>query len=122
MEISISASILLKIHFVEVNEQKYELITKELLSEISEEEKQLLDDELAASIELRRKKEILHNFWINIAHPFGAGNIFNGVVRVSRNFKYPSASVQRPRSAAGRAGARLASAKRVTERTAWLVC
>jgi len=50
---------------VEVNEQRYELITKELISEISEEEKQLLDSELAESVELRQKKEILHKFWFN---------------------------------------------------------
>ena len=50
---------------VEENEQQYELITKELISEISEEEKKLLDSELAASIELRRKKDILHYFWLN---------------------------------------------------------
>jgi ferric-dicitrate binding protein FerR (iron transport regulator) len=50
---------------VEENEQQYELITKELISEISEEEKKLLDAELSVSIELRRKKEILHYFWFN---------------------------------------------------------
>ena len=50
---------------MEENEQLYELITKELISEISEEEKQLLEAELTTSIELRRKKEILHNFWFN---------------------------------------------------------
>jgi len=50
---------------VEVNELQYELITKELISEISEEEKQLLASELAESVELRQKKEILHKFWFN---------------------------------------------------------
>jgi ferric-dicitrate binding protein FerR (iron transport regulator) len=65
VDFSISASLQLKKPVVEVNDQPYELITKELTSEISEEEKKLLDSKLAASIELRRKKEILHNFWIN---------------------------------------------------------
>jgi ferric-dicitrate binding protein FerR (iron transport regulator) len=50
---------------VEVNEQQYELITKELTSEISEDEKKLLDSELATSIELRQKRDILHKFWFN---------------------------------------------------------
>jgi len=65
VDFSTSASLHLKKPAVEVNDRQYELITKELTSEISEEEKKLLDSELAASIELRRKKEILHCFWIN---------------------------------------------------------
>lgn len=50
---------------MEVNEQQYELITKELTSEISEEEKKLLDFEISESLELRQKKELLHHFWFN---------------------------------------------------------
>ena len=50
---------------MEENERQYELITKELISEISEEEKKLLEADLSASIELRRKKEILQYFWFN---------------------------------------------------------
>ncbi len=50
---------------VGINEQQYELITKELISEISEEEKTLLETELSESIEFRQRKEILHNFWFN---------------------------------------------------------
>lgn len=65
MDFPTSASLQLKKHAVEVNEQQYELITKELTSEISEEEKKILDFEISENIELRQKKEILHNFWFN---------------------------------------------------------
>lgn len=50
---------------MEENEQRYELIAKQLISEISEEEKKLLDAELGANIDLRQKKDILHIFWNN---------------------------------------------------------
>lgn len=45
--------------------QQYELITKELTSEITEEEKILLDREISADVELRQKKTILKYFWNN---------------------------------------------------------
>jgi ferric-dicitrate binding protein FerR (iron transport regulator) len=60
-----SASLNLKNQVVEVNEQQYELITKELTSDISEAEKKLLDFEISESLELRQKKELLHYFWFN---------------------------------------------------------
>ena len=50
---------------MEINEQRYELITKELTGEISAEEKILLDSEISKSVELRQKKEILYKFWFN---------------------------------------------------------
>ncbi|HSO88848.1 MAG TPA: FecR domain-containing protein [Draconibacterium sp.] len=50
---------------MEVNDQRYELIIKELTSEISDQEKQILDSELSSSLEFRRKKDILHTFWFN---------------------------------------------------------
>ena len=50
---------------MEVSEQQYELITKELTSEISEDEKILLDKEILENIELRQKKTILQYFWYN---------------------------------------------------------
>ncbi len=65
MDFSTPASLNIKKHAVEEVEQRYELITKELTSEISEEEKHILDSELAANIEFRQKKEILQYFWLN---------------------------------------------------------
>lgn len=65
MDFSISASLHLKKHAVEEIEQRYELITKELISEISEDEKILLDREISENIELRQKKAILYYFWFN---------------------------------------------------------
>lgn len=47
------------------NEQLYELITKELTFDISEDEKKLLDFEISENLELRQKKELLHHFWFN---------------------------------------------------------
>lgn len=47
------------------NEQLYELITKELTLDISENEKKLLDFEISENLELRQKKELLHHFWFN---------------------------------------------------------
>lgn len=47
------------------NEQRYELITKELTFDISEDEKKLLDFEISENLELRQKKELLHHFWFN---------------------------------------------------------
>lgn len=65
MDFSISASLYLKIHSVEINEQRYELITKELTGDISEEEIKLLELEISKNIELRQKNEILKKFWFN---------------------------------------------------------
>jgi transmembrane sensor len=65
VEFSISASLHLKNSAVEENNQRYELIVKQLTSEISEEEKHILDSELAASVEFRQKKAILQYFWLN---------------------------------------------------------
>jgi len=59
------ASLHLKNHAVYENEQLYELITKELASEISEDEKKLHDFEISEDLELRQKKELLHHFWFN---------------------------------------------------------
>jgi len=50
---------------VKVNELQYELITKHLTSEITEDEKIMLNNELSENLELRQKKEILHYFWFN---------------------------------------------------------
>ncbi len=50
---------------MELNEKQLQLITKELTSEISEEEELILESELQENLELRRKKEILKNFWFN---------------------------------------------------------
>jgi ferric-dicitrate binding protein FerR (iron transport regulator) len=62
---------------VEVSEQRYELITKELTGEISVEEKKLLDIEISESVELRQKKEILHKFWFN----YFPKPLPNGIIR-----------------------------------------
>ncbi len=50
---------------MEQDDQLYELITKELTSEISEDEKKLLDTEISKNIELRQKKSMLQYFWFN---------------------------------------------------------
>lgn len=50
---------------MEETERRYELITKELTAEISEEEKNLLNKEISEDIELRQKVTILQYFWIN---------------------------------------------------------
>jgi len=50
---------------VEISELQYDLITKELTSEISKEEKKLLESELSENLELRQKNEILKKFWFN---------------------------------------------------------
>lgn len=65
MEISTPASLHLKKHAVDDNEQRYELILKELTGEISEGEKNLLESEISESVEFRQKKEILFKFWFN---------------------------------------------------------
>ena len=52
-------------HAVYENELQYELITKELTSDISEDEKKLLDFEISEDLELRQKKELLYYFWFN---------------------------------------------------------
>lgn len=65
MDFPTSASLHLKNQIVEVKEQLYELITKELTSEISEDEKKLLDFEISENLEFRQKKELLHHYWFN---------------------------------------------------------
>ncbi len=65
MDFSTSASLKLKEYAVEELEQRYELITKELTSEISDEEKVILDNEISENLELRQKKAILQYFWFN---------------------------------------------------------
>ena len=50
---------------MEVKEQLYGLITKELTSDISEDEQKLLDFEISENLELRQKKELLHHYWFN---------------------------------------------------------
>jgi len=60
-----SASLHLKNQIVEVKEQLYGLITKELTSDISEDEQKLLDFEISENLELRQKKELLHHYWFN---------------------------------------------------------
>jgi ferric-dicitrate binding protein FerR (iron transport regulator) len=50
---------------VEEAEQRYELITKDLTSEISEDEKIILDNEVSENIELRQKIAMLKYFWFN---------------------------------------------------------
>ena len=50
---------------MEEAEQRYELITKELTSEISEGEKIFPDKEISENIELRQKKAMLQYFWFN---------------------------------------------------------
>lgn len=65
MDFPTSASLHLKNLVVHENEQRYELITKELTFDISEDEKKLLDFEISENLELRQKKELLHHFWFN---------------------------------------------------------
>jgi ferric-dicitrate binding protein FerR (iron transport regulator) len=48
---------------VELNEQQTILITKGLNSDISEDEKLILESELSENLELRQVKEIIHKFW-----------------------------------------------------------
>ncbi len=48
-----------------LNENIYDLIIKDLLCEISEKEKLHLESELAKDLELRQKKNILYTFWLN---------------------------------------------------------
>ena len=50
---------------MELNEQQTILITKDLTSEISGDEKLILESELANNLELREIKEILHKFWFH---------------------------------------------------------
>jgi ferric-dicitrate binding protein FerR (iron transport regulator) len=50
---------------VELNKKQSTLITKELTSEISEEEKKDLEDELSGNLELRITRNILKKFWFN---------------------------------------------------------
>jgi transmembrane sensor len=63
VDFSTPASLQLKNNSLEKDELRYELIAKELTSEISEEEKKLLDFEISESIEIRQKKTILQYFW-----------------------------------------------------------
>jgi ferric-dicitrate binding protein FerR (iron transport regulator) len=65
VDFSTPASLQLKNNAVEEAEQRYELITKDLTSEISEDEKILLDNEISENIELRQKKAMLQYFWFN---------------------------------------------------------
>jgi transmembrane sensor len=65
VDFSTPASLQLKNNAVEETEQRYELITKDLTSEISEDEKILLDNEISENIELRQKKAMLQYFWLN---------------------------------------------------------
>jgi ferric-dicitrate binding protein FerR (iron transport regulator) len=62
VDFSAPASLKLKNNSLEKDDQ-YKLIAKELTSEISEEEKIILDFEISESIELRQKKTILKYFW-----------------------------------------------------------
>ena len=48
---------------MEENDQPYKLITKELTSQISHEEKSLLENEYIKNPELFQKKEIIRKFW-----------------------------------------------------------
>ncbi len=48
---------------VKENELLYELITKELTSELSEEEKSFLESEISEDSDLGQKKKLLHKFW-----------------------------------------------------------
>ncbi len=48
-----------------LNKKQYELISKELTSNISEEEKKQLESEINGSVEFRQKLEILRKFWFN---------------------------------------------------------
>lgn len=50
---------------MELNEQQIILITKELNSDISGDERLILESELSENLELRQTKEILHKFWFN---------------------------------------------------------
>ncbi|TNF44790.1 MAG: DUF4974 domain-containing protein [Bacteroidetes bacterium] len=63
MDFATPASLQLKNNSLKKDEQQYELIAKELTSEISEEEKKILDFEISQNIELRQKKTILQYFW-----------------------------------------------------------
>ena len=65
MDFSTPASLQLKNNSLEKDDQPYELITKELTSDISEEEKKILDFEISESIELRQKKVLLQYFWFH---------------------------------------------------------
>ncbi len=48
-----------------LNENIYNLIIKDLLCDFSEKEKLNLESELAGDLELRQKKDILYKFWFN---------------------------------------------------------
>ncbi len=49
-----------------LNKNIYDLIIKDLLCDISEEEKLNLESKLADDLELRQKKNILYTFWLNL--------------------------------------------------------
>ncbi len=48
-----------------LNDNKYDLIIKDLFCDISEKEKSILESELAQDLEFRQKNDILRKFWFN---------------------------------------------------------